>query len=318
MASETEDPARRQLLALCTIEGIDWNFLAREALARGAVSHLLEGQPAERSAVAKRARRLIAAAQETLQERLDRVGEEVERAERAGAQLITVLDEQYPVNLELVFNLPPFLFVRGTMSAEDARSVAVVGTRQASAEGLSRAGKMATLLTAQGVTVVSGLARGIDTAAHTATLEAGGRTIAVVGSGILRTYPRENEALAERIAATGAVVSQFWPDSPPARYNFPKRNVTMSGISQGTVVIEASSTSGAKMQARLALEHGKYAFLLRSLVTRQPWAQKYLRQHPRWAVEVSELDDVLQRLRPPERIQAVTDQRRQLALSLAD
>ncbi len=315
MASETENTARRQLLALCTIEGIDWNFLAREALARGTVSHLLEGQPAERSAVAKRARRLIAAAQETLQERLDRVDEEVERA---GAQLITVLDERYPVNLELVFNLPPFLFVRGTMSPEDARSVAVVGTRQASPEGLSRAGKMATLLTAQGVTVVSGLARGIDTAAHTATLEAGGRTIAVVGSGILRTYPRENEALAERIAATGAVVSQFWPDSPPARYNFPKRNVTMSGISQGTVVIEASSTSGAKMQARLALEHGKYAFLLRSLVTRQPWAQRYLQQHPRWAVEVSELDDVLQRLRPPEGIQAVTDQRRQLALSLAD
>ncbi len=318
MASETGDNARRQLLALCTIEGMDWHFLAREALAQGTVSHLLAGQPSERSAVATRGRRLIAAARETFQERLAWVDEEVERAARAGVRLIAVLDEQYPVNLELIFNLPPFLFVRGSLVAEDARSVAVVGTRQASPEGLSRAARMATLLTEEGVTVVSGLARGIDTAAHKAALEAGGRTIAVVGSGILRTYPRENEALAEQIAATGAVVSQFWPDSPPARYNFPKRNVTMSGISQGTVVIEASSTSGAKMQARLALEHGKYAFLLRSLVTRQPWAQQYLRQHPRWAVEVSELDDVVQRLRPPERIQAVTDQRRQLALSLAD
>ena len=318
MAGETESNVRHQLLALCAIDGIDWSFIAREALARGTVSHLLEGQPSERSAVATRGRKLIVAARETLQDRLARVDEEIARAERAGARLVTVLDEQYPANLELVFNLPPFLFVRGTLFAEDARSVAVVGTRQASPKGLSQAGRMATLLAAEGVTVVSGLARGIDTAAHTATLEAGGRTIAVVGSGILRTYPPENEALAERIATTGAVVSQFWPDSPPARYNFPMRNVTMSGIGQGTVVIEASSTSGAKMQARLALEHGKYAFLLRSLVTRQPWAERYLQRHPRWAVEVSDLDDVLQRLRPPERIQAITEQRRQLALSLAD
>ena len=318
MASETDSDARRELLALCTVEGIDWSFIAREALARGTVTHLLEGEPTERSAVATRGRRLILAARESLHERLARVDEEVERAERAGARLITVLDEPYPVNLELIFNLPPFLFVRGSLLAEDTRSVAVVGTRQASLEGLSRARRMATLLTAQGVTVVSGLARGIDTAAHTATLEASGRTIAVLGCGILRTYPRENGALAERIAATGALVSQFWPDSQPARYNFPRRNVTMSGISQGTVVIEASSTSGARMQARLALEHGKYAFFLRSLVTRQSWAEKYLRQHPRWAIQVSEPDDVVRHLRSAERIQEVTKQRRQLAFSLSD
>lgn len=124
--------------------------------------------------------------------------------------------------------------------------------------------------------MISGLARGIETEAHTATLEASGRTIAVVGTGILRTYPRENAALADRIAQNGAVVSQFWPDAPPTKYSFPMRNAVMSGISQGTAVIEASATSGAKMQARIALEQGKRAFLMASLVTREEWAQRYL------------------------------------------
>ena len=227
-----------------------------------------------------------------------------------------MLDEEYPANLELVFNLPPFLFVRGALSPSDARSVAVVGTRNASVEGLTRARTMACGLTQQGVTVVSGLARGIDAAAHMATLDEGGRTIAVIGTGITRTYPREHADLAERIAGSGAIVSQFWPDAPPTRYSFPMRNVTMSGISQGTVVIEASSTSGAKMQARLALEHGKYAFLIDSLVTRQPWARTYLQRRPRWAIEVSDLNDVLRHLHAPERIEEITDQRRQLAFTL--
>ncbi len=316
MMSDSRDV--RQLLSLCAIKGIDWHLLAREALAEGGIGHLLAGTPVERSDVASKARRLINSSRETEDERLAWVDDQIERAEQAGARLISVLDEQYPANLELVFNLPPFLFVRGSLRASDARSVAVVGTRQASAEGLSRAQRMATMLTAAGVTVVSGLARGIDTTAHTATLDAGGRTIAVVGSGITRTYPPENRGLAERIAATGAIVSQFWPDSPPASYNFPKRNVTMSGISQGTVVIEAGSTSGAKMQARLALEHGKYAFLLRSLVTRQAWAQGYRRRYPQRAIEVSDLDDVLERLRTPERIAQITDGRQQLAFSLGD
>ena len=316
MTSDSRDA--RQLLSLCAIDGIDWHFLAREALAEGGIGHLLAAAPVERSDVASQARKLIESSRETEYERLSWVDDQIERAEKAGARLVTVLDEQYPANLELVFNLPPFLFVRGSLRASDARSVAVVGTRQASAEGLSRAQRMATMLTTAGVTVVSGLARGIDTAAHTVTLDAGGRTIAVVGSGITRTYPPENRGLAARIADTGAVVSQFWPDSPPASFNFPKRNVTMSGITQGTVVIEAGSTSGAKMQARLALEHGKYAFLLRSLVTRQAWAQGYRRRYPQRAIEVSDLDDVLERLRTPERITQITGGRKQLALSLGD
>jgi DNA processing protein len=206
--------------------------------------------------------------------------------------LVTVLDEIYPTNLRLVYNRPPFLFVRGELEAQDERAVAIVGTRQASPAGSEQAQRLARELAGNGVTVLSGLALGIDTAAHTAALEVGGRTVAVVGTGIQRTYPAANRALADRIVAGGgAIVSQFWPDAPPAKWSFPMRNVTMSGMGVGTVVVEASSTSGAKMQARLALEHGKRLFLVESLVMHEEWAQRYAERPG--ATVVQSVDDVL-------------------------
>jgi DNA processing protein len=153
-------------------------------------------------------------------------------------------------------------------------------------------------LAERGVTVVSGLARGIDAAAHHGALAAGGRTVAVVGTGLRRAYPPEHAALQNRIAKEGAVVSQFWPHAPPTRYSFPMRNAVMSGISQGPAVIEASATSGAGMQARRAsrFEQGKRAFLMASLVTREQWAQRYLE---RGAIEVHSVEDILRWLRTP-------------------
>jgi DNA processing protein len=176
---------------------------------------------------------------------------------------------------------------------------------------------MARLLAERGVTVVSGLAKGVDASAHAGCLEAGGRTVAVMGTGILNRYPKENTALADRIAAQGALISQFWPDAPPRSHNFPMRNVVTSGISQGTVVIEASSTSGAKMQARLAIEHGKLVFLLDSLVMNQPWARDYVARHGRRIVVVRSVDDVIDHLRSAEQVDELTSQRRQLAFDLA-
>jgi len=225
-----------------------------------------------------------------------------------------VLDQDYPVNLRVVENLPPFLFYRGELRPDDAYSVAVVGTRSPTPEGLARARRMASLLASRGVTVLSGLARGIDTAAHEACLEAGGRTIAVLGSGIRRIYPPENLGLAQRIVESGAVVSQFWPDAAPTSYTFPRRNVVTSGLGQGTVVVEASASSGAKMQARLAIEHGKQVFLLTSLVTQYTWAKKYMKR-PR-VYEVSDVDDIVRALRSPEEMRDRAQQRVQLALSL--
>jgi DNA protecting protein DprA len=186
-----------------------------------------------------------------------------------GVTLVTVLDKDYPTNLRLVYDRPPFLFVRGELRRGDERAVAVVGTRTASQEGQTQADRLARELAASGVTVLSGLALGIDAAAHEGTLSAGGRTVAVLGTGIRRVYPAVHADLADRIVAEGgALVSQFWPDSPPARWSFPMRNRTMSGMAIGTVVVEASKTSGAKMQARLALAHGKRVFLVESLVCR--------------------------------------------------
>jgi DNA processing protein len=308
---------RLDLLASCRVPGISWELLAREAQRAGTVRQLLDGEVSERSRAADTARELLAEAAGSLDERREWVAKEHEAALDAGARLVTVLDDDYPENLRVIVNLPPFIYMLGTFLPDDARSVAVVGTREPSPEGLRSSSRMAKLLAERGVTVVSGMAVGIDTAAHEAALAATGRTIAVMGTGILGRYPKENAELAERIAGSGALVSQFWPSSPPRQSNFPKRNVVTSGISQGTVVIEASSTSGAKMQARLAIEHGKTVFLVSSLVMEQKWAQDYVKRHGRRVVVVKSVDDVMAHLRSVDEVEALTSQRRQLAFELS-
>jgi DNA processing protein len=223
---------------------------------------------------------------------LDRFVEQILDLKSDGVSLVTVLDDEYPTNLRLVYNRPPFLFARGDLRPDDDRAVAVVGTRSASADGREQAARLARDLVDHGVTVLSGLALGVDTAAHDATLAAGGRAVAVMGTGIQRVYPAQNRELAARIVDTGgALVSQFWPDAPPTRYSFPMRNVVMSGMAVGTVVVEASSTSGAKMQARLALDHGKRLFLVESLVMHEGWARDYAERPG--ATVVKSVDDVL-------------------------
>jgi DNA processing protein len=302
------------LLAMCRVPGVSWHFLAREAQRPGGLERLRAGRATEESGDAAKSLEALASAHDDLGERQRTVEAMLAAAEADGIQLTTVLDEDYPVNLRTIYNLPPFLFYRGTLRPDDALSVAVVGTRQPTAEGLNRAERMARLLVGAGVTVLSGLALGIDTAAHRACLDAGGRTIAVLGSGIRRVYPAENEALAGQIAEHGAVVSQFWPDTHPTSYTFPRRNVVTSGMSQGTVVIEASATSGAKMQARFAIEHGKQVFLLQSLVTEREWARGYLKR-PR-VHEVSDVADILRLLRPAAEQRNRAAERVQLALTL--
>ena len=301
------------LLAMCRVRGVSWYFLARQAQRPGGLADLLAGRSSESSSDATESLRLLEAAENELPSH--RAWVETALADMAvdGVHLTTVLDDDYPANLRLIFNLPPFLTYRGTLRADDARSVAVVGTREASVEGLGRARRLATQLAEAGVTVLSGLARGVDTAAHEATLEAGGRTISVMGTGIHTIYPPENRDLAERIAATGVLVSQFWPDSPARTDTFPRRNIVMSGMGQGTVVVEASATSGAKMQARYALDHGKRVFLLSSLVRERTWAQRYLE---RGAIEVDDVDDIVRLLQSPGAVQARSDQRRQLSMAL--
>jgi DNA processing protein len=200
---------------------------------------------------------------------------EVDDWEAAGIDLLTVLDDGYPDNLRAVHDRPPLVFVAGRLLPADAKSLAVIGSRTATPAGIHVATKIASHLLEAGYTVVSGLAAGIDTAAHNAALQRGGRTIAVIGTGLERVYPPENAALQARIASAGAVVSQFWPDAVPSRRSFPMRNAVMSGLTLGSIVVEASQTSGARLQARLALAHGRLVFLHRRLVDREQWASEF-------------------------------------------
>lgn len=205
---------------------------------------------------------------------LGEIAMEIEAWERDGMRLLTLLDPDYPENLRSVHDRPPFVFVAGQLQMRDARGVAIVGTRRASERGLRNARAVAEHLVDADYTVVSGLAAGIDTAAHIAALAHGGRTVAVIGTGLRRTYPAQNADLQREIATECAVISQFWPDAPPTRRSFPMRNAVMSGFALATVVVEASHTSGARMQARLALEHGRPVFLLESLLEHE-WARDY-------------------------------------------
>jgi len=221
--------------------------------------------------------------------------EEIAGWERQGLRFLTVLDPDYPAQLLAVHQRPPFLLVRGRLDRGDARSVAVVGTRKASDRGLRMAADLAADLARAGIPVVSGLAAGIDTAALRAALEAGGRAVAVIGTGIRRSYPPENAALQEQIAREGLLVSQFLPDAPPAKASFPMRNAVMSGYSAATAVVEAPDHSGARMQARLALQHGRQVFLLEP-VLENDWARECARR-PNTTV-VRTIEDVLAHLRP--------------------
>ena len=165
-------------------------------------------------------------------------------------------DSRFPAPLLAIQDAPPVLWYRGIVEAFDAPAVAIVGSRAASAVALETAARMAADLATRGVVVVSGLARGVDSAAHRGALQAG-RTIAVLGSGLERVYPAEHKGLAADIARTGLVLSEHAPDTPPLPFHFPLRNRLISGLSRAVVVIEASDRSGSLITAACALEQGR-------------------------------------------------------------
>jgi DNA processing protein len=189
-----------------------------------------------------------------------------------GWQVLTILDEDYPARLRAIHQAPPVLFARGHVARDDV-AVSVVGSREASARGLDIAAGVARGLVARGVTVLGGLALGVDAAAHRAALGAGGRTVGVIGPGIDRAYPAANRGLQEQVAERGLVLSQFWPGAAPQRHNFLMRNATMSGYGLATVVVEAGEQSGSRAQARIAVGHGRPVILTSLVVARNDWAR---------------------------------------------
>jgi DNA processing protein len=185
---------------------------------------------------------------------------EVERLQRAGVHVLTWEDADYPPNLREVYNPPPVLYVRGRIEKRDEWAVAVVGTRQASVYGKEAAQMLSAGLARAGVTIVSGLARGIDAVAHRACLDAGGRTIAVLGCGVDTIYPQQNAHLAAEIVRQGALVSEYALGTTPEARNFPPRNRIISGLTLGTIVVEADLGSGALITAGFAAEQGREVF----------------------------------------------------------
>jgi DNA processing protein len=260
---------RAALIALLRRPGARGSDIALEVQAAGSARLVLERTLTHSDALfddRHQVESLIAAAEA-----------ELRALTRAAIGVHAFFDDAYPAQLRGIREMPPVLFTRGTLIADD-RAVAVVGRRAASERGLAIARAAATALAERGVTVASGLARGIDTAAHRAALAAGGRTVAVIGTGIRRSYPPENRALQDRIAEVGLVLSQFWPDAAPTRQTFPMRNAVMSGYAAATVVVEAGETSGARIQARLAQQHGR-PVVLTEQVMRCEWAQA-MRRNP--------------------------------------
>jgi DNA protecting protein DprA len=189
-----------------------------------------------------------------------------------------VLDAGYPLALRGIHQMPPVLFVKGQLRRDEV-GVSVVGSRNASQRGLAVAGRVAEGLVERGISVISGLAEGIDGAAHEAALRVGGRPIGVIGTGINRVYPASHRGLHERVAAAGALVSQFLPDAPGTKQSFPMRNVTMSGLGRASIIVEAGEHSGTRTLARAAVEHGRPVILTDFVVNATRWGQQ-MRDRP--------------------------------------
>lgn len=220
---------------------------------------ILKASPGELSAVCgigERSARVVSSF------RKEAVDEEIYLAERNKLKVIVWGSADYPVNLKFIPDPPIVLYVRGKIKKEDNFGIAVVGSRRASFYGLTCAEKISRELTERGVTVVSGLARGVDTSAHKGALKGGGRTIAVLGSGFGYIYPPENKRLVDEITCSGAVISEFPVNTAVRKQNFPRRNRIISGLSLGVVVVEAARNSGALITANFALEQGREVFAL--------------------------------------------------------
>ncbi len=215
----------------------------------------------------------------------------------SGLQLLTEDSPDYPRLLREIYDPPAILFVRGQLLPADALSIAIVGTRHCSQYGRQQAERLASGLARAGLTVVSGLARGIDAAAHSAALQAGGRTLAILGSGVLNVYPPEHVALAEQVAAAGAVISENPPMSEPMSGTFPQRNRVITGMSLGVIVVEAGDRSGALISARHAMEQGRDVFAVPGRVDSR--TSRGCHQLIRDGAKLIEtVDDVLEELGP--------------------
>jgi DNA processing protein len=279
-----------------------WYILARAGVSARAAMRLVEAYQRPEAILAAspgawtaQARVSAAAAARLEASRLAPCDADLARLRRVGVCLLPVTAPAYPARLRAIPDPPPVLFVKGDPAALAQPAVAIVGARQASPYGRQVAGELARELAARGLVVVSGMALGTDAAAHDGCLRAGGQTVAVLGSGIDVVYPLAHAPLYERIAAAGAVVSEFPPGTPPAKHTFPIRNRIVSGLSLGVVVVEASAASGALITAAHALEQGREVFAVPGSInsTQSRGTHQLLREG---AKLVETVEDILEEL----------------------
>ncbi len=211
----------------------------------------LVGIPGISIEIAKRIKRILSAPEFT---------RELEQIKANNTTIITIEDEEYPALLKEIYDPPVVLYLKGDVSVFQNKMLGIIGCRRASTYGLKQADQIAKSLAKCGISIVSGMARGIDTAAHKGALLGQGKTIAVLGSGFNNIYPFENKTLFEQIAENGAVISEFSLNTAPLRENFPRRNRIISGLCQAIVVVEAAQKSGSLITADLALSQGREVF----------------------------------------------------------
>jgi len=243
----------------------------------------------------------------------DDAAEQQNQAAKAGAVLIPITDARYPPALRDIFDPPPLLFARGRVELLATLMIGVVGTRRPTAYGVAVATKLSADLAAAGMTITSGMARGIDTAAHKGVLEVGGGTIAVFGCGIDQIYPAENRKLAEQIALAGLLITEFPMGAPAYPQNFPIRNRIISGMSAGVLVVEGSEYSGSAITAKLATEQNREVFAVPgSVMSKMSWGPNLLIKQG--AKLVQEWNDVVVELKADDRRRLVDQCRKRLNL----
>jgi len=294
-ADEHADEELRQTLLLSLVAGVGPR-IRRALLDRfGSPQAVLEAAPSELRSVPgvgpKLVRRITAAAAE-----ID-VDGVIALCRQNDVGILTESHGEYPRLLREIPDPPAVLFVRGSVQPQDALAIAVVGTRHATPYGLRQAERLGASLSRAGLTVVSGLARGIDSAAHRGALSAAGRTLAVLGSGVLNVYPPEHEKLAAEVVEHGALLSESPPQAAPLAGVFPQRNRIISGLALGALIVEAGNRSGALITARLAMEQGREVFAVPGRVDGRA-ARGCHRLIRDGAKLVETVDDVLEELGP--------------------
>lgn len=280
MASDRHESVALLALLRLRPNGVSWAKIANEVQLEGTAHGVLDSLRADADALLEDPEVDAAVAL---------ADGELAEWEAAGLDFIPILSERYPSRLAGVFDAPPFLFARGQVVPGD-RGMSVVGSRNTSPAGEAMARDAARILAERGLTVIAGLAAGIDTVAHRTALTLGARTVAVIGTGIRKYYPAANRALQDEIAAKGLVISQFYPDSPPSKTSFPIRNGTMSGYGMATIVIEAGEHSGTRIQARRAAEHGRPVILSQRVADTTKWGAD-IAKNP-WVYVVRSRDDI--------------------------